>query len=87
VLHCPSVLEKISFHDHGSLIVGYLLENSNSEDISLDGLEKELEEHKDYDVSLKPIDANSPFLNNNDLREMLLPLESAFKDLGSNKRA
>jgi hypothetical protein len=50
-------------------------------------LEKELEEHKDYDVSLKPIDVESPFLNNNDPHEMYLPLESAFKDLGSNERA
>ena len=68
VLHCPFLLEKITFSDHGFLIVGYLLEYSNSEDISLDGLDKELEEHKNYDVSLKPIDANSPFLNSNDLK-------------------
>ena len=58
---------EINFCNHGFLIVGYFLEYSNSEDISLDGLDKELEEHKNYDVSLKLIDANSPFLNNNDL--------------------
>jgi hypothetical protein len=81
VLHCPFVLEKITFCNHWFLIVDYLLEYCNSEDISLDGLEQELEEHKNYDVSLKPIYSNSPFLNNNDPNEMFLPLEWAVNNL------
>ena len=39
----------------------------NSKDISLDGLDKELEEHKNYDVSLKPTDPHSPSPYNNGL--------------------
>ena len=33
----------------------FFLDPSNSEDISLDELEEELEEHKDYDVSHGPL--------------------------------
>ena len=37
-------------------IIGFFfLDPSNSEDISLDELEEELEEHKDYDVSHGPL--------------------------------